>query len=95
MRKAVILTLALVFLLAFVACGGDGAYEFSGIIESIEGTSALVFITEGDILASGDKVYVELDNSEFKEGDEVTVTYDGNVMESYPLQINQKDIRLK
>lgn len=95
MRKTVVLALALSLLFAFTACRSNDDYEFSGTIESIEETVALVKITEGEILSSGDKVYVELDNSEFKKGDEIIVTYDGNVMESYPLQINQKDIRLK
>jgi hypothetical protein len=93
MKKIVILVLALSIVMVFTACANDD-YEFYGTIDSIEGTTALVNITEGEILASGDKVYVELNDSEFKIGDEIVVTYDGNVMESYPLQITQKDIKL-
>ena len=72
----------------------DGGYEsnltqnsFVGYITQINGDSATVKVTEGYILASGDLVNVDLLGNTFDEGTKVKVIYEGDVMESYPLQI--------
>lgn len=66
---------------------------FTGVIEEIyEETSAVVTVESGDILNSADKVTIDLtkgsDDMVFEVGDKVEVTYDGEVRESYPAQIN-------
>lgn len=64
--------------------------SFIGVIEEIDGNNAIVLPNEGEeIRASGDKVSIVLaDNHEFVVGDKVSVFYDGDIMESYPLQVN-------
>ncbi len=64
--------------------------SFIGVIEEIDGNNAIVIPNEGEeIRASGDKVSIVLaDNHEFVIGNEVSVFYDGDIMESYPLQVN-------
>ncbi|HLR91886.1 MAG TPA: hypothetical protein VK048_02400 [Atopostipes sp.] len=66
---------------------------FHGTIEEItDETSAVVAVNSGDILNSADKVIVDLtksaDDIVFEVGNNVQVTYDGIVRESYPAQIN-------
>ena len=49
-------------------------------------------IDEGEILNSGDKAMINLSvNQEeaFGVGDRIKVSYDGVVMESYPLKVNE------
>lgn len=65
--------------------------QFSGKIDSIDGDEAIVTPDEGeDILNSGDAVRVNIAkySKPLKVGDAVTIYYDGEIMESYPLQIN-------
>ncbi len=66
------------------------SHQFSGVISEVDQNSAIVTPNEGEaILSSGDAVIIALpDTLEVGVGDEVTVVYDGNVMESYPLQVN-------
>ena len=66
---------------------------FKGIVKSIDKNANTAVInpnkTESAILASGDSVYIQLpDELELNIGDEVTVEYDGTIMEGNPLQIN-------
>ncbi len=71
--------------------------KFEGKIDSIENGTAIV-IPNGDeqyILSSGDKVKVNISSDNFKVNDEVVITYDGSIMESYPLQINLIKIERK
>lgn len=66
-------------------------YVFYGIIDEINGSSALVSIKSGEtILSSGDKVYIDLSkgNEKFRVGDKVKVEYTGMIRESYPMQID-------
>ncbi|ONI45864.1 hypothetical protein AN642_01160 [Epulopiscium sp. SCG-B10WGA-EpuloA2] len=69
---------------------------FKGIIEEIYSSSAIVTPNDDQthILLSGDKVEVGLSNFDdnFIVGDEIVVYYTGEIMESYPLQINEVDI---
>jgi hypothetical protein len=68
----------------------DVEATFTGNISEINQQNALVDIETGDILNSGNKVYVDLSMSEenFKVGDKVEVGYDGVIRESHPLGIN-------
>lgn len=93
--RIVILLLAV---LSLAACrssdnetkNNEAKAEFTGTISEIKDQSALVIIETGEILHSGDRVSVDLSNSEgdFQAGDKVKVGYDGIVRESYPLGIN-------
>jgi len=65
---------------------------FSGVIEEIDGDKALVYITNGEILLSGNKVYINLKDENLTSGIFVYVTYTGEIKESYPLQIEQLSI---
>ncbi len=65
--------------------------EFSGMIESIDGDSAIILVDENEsyISSSGDRVVVNIDdNKDLVVGDYVMVEYSGEIMESYPLQVN-------
>ncbi len=64
---------------------------FKGVISSIDENRAIVVPNKDEtiILSSGDQVYVAIPHTlDVKVGDEVTVEYDGDIMESYPLQVN-------
>ena len=65
---------------------------FIGYIEKITGDTANIKVIEGNILTSGDSVNVNLQGYTFEIGTKVKVTYDGNVMETYPLKIKTLDI---
>ncbi len=63
---------------------------FSGVIEELDGNNAIVVPDESEryIISAADRVYVALPyDIEFNVGDKVTVEYDGELRESYPLQI--------
>ncbi|MFB9988445.1 DUF3221 domain-containing protein [Bacillus benzoevorans] len=96
-KKISILFTTLFIGLLLAACQSDDKAKnneveatFTGTISEINQQNALVDIETGDILKSGDKVYVDLSKSEanFKVGDKVEVGYDGVIRESYPLGIN-------
>ncbi len=82
---------------------------FYGEIDSVKGNTVTVIVNDGEeILSSGDKVAVGFNDVEITDSngkkikdDDVgnfknaTVTYDGTVMETYPLQVNASKIVLK
>ncbi len=76
----------------------DSIAIFKGVISEIDEKSAIVDVNadQEHILSSGDKVSVNLSISqqEFVVGDEIVVYYSGEIMESYPLQVNVSDIEL-
>lgn len=99
MRKDIcILLIILCIGLLLASCQSDVDKEnnkeveatFTGTISEINQQNALVDIETGDILNSGNKVYVDLSMSDdqFKVGDKVEVGYDGVIRESHPLGIN-------
>ena len=90
--KGVILAFVAVVLVTglITGCGKDKEVTFKGVIIEWSETTAVVTPDEGEqILNSGDKVVVDMTKGDgkFTLGDRVLVTYDGTVMESYPLQI--------
>ena len=96
-RTIMIMAVAIVMSLSLAACGSKAAapdssdLQFSGKIDSIDGDEAIVTPDEGeDICSSGDAVRINIaDYSKpLNVGDNVTIYYDGVIMESYPLQIN-------
>ena len=69
--------------------------HFSGVITEVHENSILVRVNEGEAARlSSDLIYVSLDVklkdsiSEWFIGDEVTVYYDGEILETYPAQVN-------
>lgn len=83
----------------FFACDSEDVennYEneakptFIGMIEEINGDSAIVYVEEGDI-SDGSIVFVNLSvniTETFQVGDQIKVKFDGPVLESHPAQIN-------
>ncbi len=78
--------------------GENSVAIFRGVIDEInDGTAIVVPNSDQEhILSSGDKVTVNLSasDSEFAVGDEIVVYYTGDIMESYPLQIDTVDVEL-
>ncbi|MFJ8258570.1 DUF3221 domain-containing protein [Peribacillus asahii] len=71
--------------------------SFSGKIAEINGQNAIVEINEGEILKSGNRVFVNLSvnkNTTFQVGDKISVEYDGEIRESNPLRINVTNVEL-
>ncbi|WP_432404852.1 DUF3221 domain-containing protein [Wukongibacter sp. M2B1] len=96
------LLMIMLLMVSLVGCATTDAtevtYSFKSIITSIDGLSTIVAPNEGEeIRKSGDKVIVYFADNEdakkFNVGDEITVTYDGEIRESYPLQINVISIK--
>ncbi len=97
MRKLMFFAcLCLVCVMGFVSCSREEErYSFKAEIVEIFDGSANVTPNEGeDILSSGDLVSISLKNAqgEFLVGDEIIVYYTGEVMESYPLQVNVLEV---
>lgn len=94
MKKIILYFLAVASLLCFAACGKDMNYIISnepsmiGTVKEIYENSLLMENESGEYFVSLD---VECGDSmtDFSEGDEIYVYYDGNVAESYPMQINK------
>ncbi len=63
---------------------------FKGTVKELTDGNAIVVPNEGEeILQSGDLVAIALpEGCQLTVGEEVTVEYDGTIMESYPLQVN-------
>ncbi len=78
--------------------GENSVAIFRGVIEEMSDSTATVAPNDDQehILSSGDKVKVNLSVSDgkFEVGDEIVVYYTGEIMESYPLQINTVDVEL-
>lgn len=84
-------------------------YSFTAEIDSVKGGSLMLLVKEGEeILKSGDKVSVGVKDVEVVDSkgqkiktddignfETATVTYDGSVMETYPLQVDALKITLK
>ncbi|QTD40312.1 hypothetical protein [Sporosarcina sp. Te-1] len=69
-------------------------FTFTGKIERITGTTALVLVEEGDIQGSEVEVNLSVNTEDtFLVGDRIEVGYDGSVMESAPLQIKTLSVQ--
>lgn len=94
MKKIILWFLALASILCFAACGKDMNYIISnepsviGTVKEMRENSLLMENENGEYFVSLD---VECGDSmtDFNVGDEIYVYYDGNVAESYPMQINK------
>lgn len=98
MKKWSSLLLMIFSALLLAACSSttEDGHSFTGTIEEISDQSAIVWIEEGDILASGDRATVNLaaatEETTFEVGDTIIVTYSGPVGESYPLTITTESV---
>ncbi len=94
MKKLIALVLALVCVLGMVGCNNrsmnyiiSNEPSITGIIKETNDNSILIENEDGEYWVS---LNVENKDSmtNFSVGDEVVVYYDGNIAESYPMQIN-------
>ena len=94
MKKFIALVLALVCLISSVGCNSrsmnyiiENEPSITGIVNEADEVSILIKNEEGEY-----RVSLNVENKDsmtrFNIGDEVVVYYDGNVAESYPMQIN-------
>ena len=94
MKKIILCFLSLASILCFAACGKDMNYIISnessviGTVKEMHRNSLLMENKNGEYFVSLD---VECGDSmtDFSEGDEIYVYYDGNIAETYPMQINK------
>lgn len=100
MKRLFSLLFVLIFSIGLCACTNNPATasdaSFQAVVIGRNGSSLLVKPEANeDILLSADKISFSIDSaSDYHIGDTVLVYYDGNVMESYPAQINCLDIEL-
>ena len=99
MKKILSLILTLFCVLSLVGCGRSmddiikNESSITGVVEEVYNNSILISI-QTDAYPYGAYCDVSLDAEnkddmvDFNIGDEVIVYYDGNIAESYPLQIN-------
>ena len=95
MRKTIALLLALICLLTLAGCGPRSMNDIIQNEPSIRGlvkdTADTAILIEND----GGEYWVSLDAeskdsmTHFSIGDEVVVYFDGNIAETYPMQINK------
>ena len=94
MKKLIALVLAMVCVLSLVGCNNrsmnyiiENEPSIMGIVKDTNDNSILIENEDGEYWVS---LNVENKDSmtHFSIGDEVVVYYDGNIAESYPMQIN-------
>lgn len=66
---------------------------FIGTIVAINGNTATINVTSGDVLKSADKINIDLKDNTFEKGDKVKVTYKGYIMETYPAKVDMETIQ--
>lgn len=95
MKKRTIFLLAMIYILAFSGCGSRSMNDIIQKEPSI--TGIVTTITENAFLVKSETgeywVSLQAENKDsmthFSIGDEVVVYYDGNVAETYPMQIRK------
>ncbi|MCD8241431.1 MAG: DUF3221 domain-containing protein [Lachnospiraceae bacterium] len=97
MKQAFCIVIISLFTLTLFGCshsenaGGADYPAFIGMVSGVWEHSLMLDVTEGDILASSDcviAVFPEAIGIEAAVGDQVQVWYEGDIMESYPAQVN-------
>ncbi len=95
MKKYIVLVLALVFALGLIGCNNrsmddiiNNEPSITGIVKESNDHSILIENETGEYLVSLD-IDARDSSTHFNVGDEVVVYYDGNVAETYPMQINK------
>ena len=94
MKKLIALVLAVIYVLGLVGCNNrsmnsiiSNEPSITGIVKETNENAILIENDDGEYWVS---LNVENKDSvtNFNVGDEVVVYYDGNIAESYPMQIN-------
>ncbi len=95
MNKLIALVLVLVCALGLIGCNNrsmdyivNNEPSITGIVKECNDHSILIENETGEYLVSVD-IDARDSSTRFNVGDEVVVYYDGNVAESYPMQINK------
>ncbi len=97
MKKVSFLVIVSLLILALFGCSHSESVSeadypaFTGTVSEVWEHSLMIDVTEGDILASSDCViatFPEAIGIDAAVGDEVQAWYDGDIMESYPAQVN-------
>lgn len=94
MKKFIALVLVVICVISLVGCNGrtmnyivENEPNITGIVNEIDKMSILIENEDGEY-----QVSLNVENKDsvthFNVGDEVVVYFDGNVEESYPMQIN-------
>ena len=103
MRKYIALVLALVCVLGLVACDSKSGKDFDQSEDLYQFTATILEIHDGYFLVepragmeelnSADKFEVSTQNAdhsiEWQVGDRVLITYNGEILETYPAQLGQ------
>lgn len=93
-KGSFIFALVMLISMLFVACGSDSTGKntfFVGLIDEVNDNTILVKVVEAEYKMT-DKIIVPVDNPEtYLVGEMVRITFDGNVDETYPAQINKPD----
>ena len=96
MKKYLLIVLSMISVLGLVGCNNkslnyiiSNESSITGSIKEVNESSILLENESGEYVVSlnvenSDGIY-----SPIQAGDEVTVYYDGNIAESYPMQINK------
>lgn len=102
MKKYIILVLTLVFALGLIGCNKKSMNyiiqnepNITGIVEEVYDDFIIIQCEQIGDFQGGERCSVSLDTENkdsmhhFNVGDEVVVYYNGEIAESYPLQINK------
>ncbi len=93
-KYSLTLTLAMLISIIIVACGSNTVEKntfFVGLIDEVNDSTILVKVMEAEYKMT-DEIIVPVDNPEtYLVGEMVRITFDGNVDETYPAQINKPD----
>ena len=98
-RRLITIVMILIICAMLVACksekngeaNGTTTAYFEAVVEEVNDTVLLVDELESESNITGE-ITVPIDNSElYKVGDKIGVTFDGEIMESYPAQIRKPE----
>lgn len=104
MKRRVIFLLIWIWVLGLIGCGHqtlENKPSITGIVEEVQNNYLIIYIkTDGYPDGASCQVSLDSENADHypkvSVGDEVLVHYNGEIAESYPLQINTVyDITLK
>ena len=89
-----LLALTMLISILLMSCGSDSTGKntfFVGRIDEVNDSTILVKVVEAEYKMT-DEIIVPVDNPEtYLVGEMVRITFDGNVDETYPAQINKPD----
>lgn len=89
-----LLALTMLISILLMSCGSDSTGKntfFVGLIDEVNDSTILVKVVEAEYKMT-DEIIIPVDNPEtYLVGEMVRITFDGNVDETYPAQINKPD----